>query len=206
MSRVEQLIFAVNKAIELSNRNILPEEIVNYQGYSVLPFRNFLNALLTESVVENYLEVGVWYGSTAISALYNNHHRVNHWFIDNWSEFGGPKDRFVTEFTRLVGKSPNIINDDCFSINPVEMNIKDVDVYFYDGGHEEVDQYRAVTHFYECMKDSFILIVDDWNWKDRVEHGTLRGIEAKNIRIERQWTESWWNGVGIFVLSKQQET
>ena len=204
-NRIEELISAVDAAFVEYHQNSLTDEIKNYNGYSVPAFRSFLNTLLGKAVISNYLEIGVWSGSTAISAMYNNHHKVNHWFIDNWSEFGGPKDLFISNFTRLVGISPNILNVDCFSINPVESKICDVDVYFYDGGHEEEDQYKAITQFCDSMKDSFILIIDDWNWRDRVEQGTLRGIKHCNLHIEKHWTTDWWNGVGIFVLSKQKE-
>lgn len=206
MNRIEQLISVVDVAINESVDTTLPTEIENFVGYSDPAARKFLNKLLAESAVNNYLEIGVWTGSTAISALYNNHQKINHWFIDNWSQFqfDGIKDKFTSDFTRLVGVSPNIISNDCFLINPIEEGICDIDVYFYDGGHEEEDHYKAITHYCDCMKDSFVLIVDDWNWVDRVVKGTFRGIEACNLRIEKQWVTSWWNGFGIFVLTKQK--
>jgi hypothetical protein len=199
--RVSDLIRVVERSMDDSPSS-LPRVVLDYPGYSVAEYRIFANKLMSESSIQNYLEIGVWQGSTAIPALYNNHHKIQHWFIDNWALFGGPKDAFVKNFTDIVGVSPNIMNEDCFAIDPIQKGISNVDVYFYDGEHTQEDQFKALVHYYPSMSDTFIYIVDDWNWVEQVQQGTMRAINHLNLKVHKQWIRTWWNGMGIFVMSK----
>lgn len=90
-------------------------------------------------------------------------------------------------------------------------------VYLYDGGHTYLEQYRALTHFWDILADPCVLIVDDWNWP-AVRKGTLDALQALQPRILLQHeirltqddshtplgeaVESFWNGLGVFVLGK----
>jgi hypothetical protein len=64
------------------------------------------------------------------------------------------------------------------------------------------------------MENTFIFIVDDWNWQ-QVRDGTYRAIKQLNAKIvyEKEiktttdnstttLSDTWWNGMGVFVLSK----
>lgn len=91
-------------------------------------------------------------------------------------------------------------------------------MYLYDGGHTYLEQYRAMTHFWEVLADPCVVIVDDWNWRD-VRRGTLDALDAlapqvllrHEVRLTQDDTHSpleqarrgFWNGLGIFVLSKR---
>jgi hypothetical protein len=47
----------------------------------------------------NYLEIGTWKGSSFISTFYENH--INSIVIDNWDEFNGPKDEFISNVNKF---------------------------------------------------------------------------------------------------------
>ena len=150
----------------------------------------------------------MWKGSTAIAALRGNHKRLNYTVIDDFSEFGGPRQEFVDNWKRLIGGEPNLIDQDCFSFNPIERGISNIDVYFYDGEHQEINQYRALQHYYDAMADTFIFMVDDWSWA-KVQNGTYRAINELGFKtLHKQEfygsddSNGWWNGCGIFVLQK----
>ena len=90
------------------------------------------------------------------------------------------------------------------------MGIQDVNVYFYDGEHEEIDQYQAITHYYDSLCDEFIYIVDDTNYPP-VLRGTFRAIQEKDLKIKWHRTlfathngdySNYWNGMYVAVLSK----
>ena len=49
-----------------------------------------------------YLEIGTWYGSSSISAIYKNN--INATFIDNWSQFGGDSNIF----NNIISQKSNI--------------------------------------------------------------------------------------------------
>ena len=51
----------------------------------------FLNNIIYDGC--NYLEIGSWKGSTTSAALYNNKPNSSI-SIDNFSQFGGPKEEF----------------------------------------------------------------------------------------------------------------
>jgi hypothetical protein len=195
-----------------SGKLTIPDEIKNLEGMSGTLYRTFINYLLKSLNKVNYLEVGCWKGSTAISALYGNLSYIeNYTIIDSWHEFGGPRKEFENNFLKHIGTKPNLIDANCFKINPKDHNISDIDVYFYDGAHSEQDHIQAVTHFKDSCNDCFILIIDDYNW-DYVVSGTQKGIQLSNLNVDFELTkptaangvkDTWWNGVGIFVLSKK---
>jgi len=128
----------------------------------------------------NYLEIGVWKGSTFISSLYKNEH-VKAYCIDNWSEFDSNKEIFLNNCSLYDIKNFNYFNDDCFKFD--KKNIKDkINIYFYDGNHTENSQYKAIEYYYDVLSDEFILIVDDYDFEP-VETGTKKIIEDLNLEI-----------------------
>jgi hypothetical protein len=94
---------------------------------------------------------------------------------------------------------------DCFSMEPHE--IDPVDLYLYDASHSREDQTKALTYFESFMKDTFIFVVDDFNWDD-VRVGTDQGLQITGLQVIEQWdlnaegVDGWWNGIGVFLLKK----
>lgn len=205
--RVVQLIEAVENSLSATDSR-LPPEVLSIEGYSGNKYKQFMNRLLAKDIIHNYLEIGVWKGSTAVASLYGNTDKLKYWVIDNWCQFGGPRTEFVTNCLTHLKTQPKLIDEDCFGFDPLKRGINNVDVYFYDGEHEEVDQYKALTHYYAAMNDSFVFVVDDWSWP-KPKAGTYKAIADLNLKIEKKIEfdgetgyANWWNGCGIFVLSK----
>ena len=69
---------------------------------SGLKTRHFYNNLLNFDDAR-YLEIGSWKGSSVCSAMYNNNAMII--CVDNWSEFGGPKDEFLVNFNKFIGNN-----------------------------------------------------------------------------------------------------
>lgn len=163
-----------------------------------------------------YLEIGTWKGSSVCSAMCNNKATVV--CIDNWSEFGGPKEEFLENFEKFKGQNnAQFIEADCFTIDV--STLPKFNVYMFDGNHEEESHYRALTHFFPCLDDEFIFIVDDWNWED-VRTGTLNSFKNLNMDIiyetEIRTTDDnthppwgspaqldWHNGIYVAVIRKR---
>ena len=88
----------------------------------------------------------------------------------------------------------------------------------YDGDHSEDSHYKALVHYYACLDDMFIFIVDDWNWSN-VRDGTYNSIKKLNLSVlydkEIRLTydnshspqplakETWHNGIYLAILKKQ---
>lgn len=206
--RTEQLKNAIATALNSNVPSKVTPEILSIKGFSGTQYKHFANRLLSSVDIKTYLEIGVWYGSTSIAALKGNTDNLKYWVVDNFSQFGSPKQDFLNNWRNNLGQEPNLIDEDCFNINLQQKGIKNVDAYFYDGDHEEVDHYKALTHYYSGMADSFIYMVDDWCWQ-KVQQGTFRAINDLQLYPAMQVcffgnedSSGWWNGCGIFVFEK----
>jgi hypothetical protein len=199
--------------VESGLRN-LPTIIHSYEGYSGSYTREFYNRICS---IPNcsYLEIGTWYGSSSISALYGN--SVTATFIDNWSEFNGNKNILINALEKYKGNSKyTLIENDCWKVDTTQLS--QYDVYLYDGPHTYSDQYNAIVKYYDCLKNNCIIMIDDWNWPD-VQNGTRDGFKKVGANIiyskeivlpisdtinmpKHKGANTWWNGIGIFVISK----
>jgi hypothetical protein len=205
----------VERAFHNAEHNLskITNEIIDMDGMSGTKTRHFYNNLLnTEDA--RYLEIGTWKGSSVCSAMCKNKAKVV--CIDNWSEFGGPKSQFLANFAKFKGENEaTFIENDCFKVD-VSILPK-FNIYMYDGNHTNESHYKALLHYYNCLDDVFIFIVDDWNWKD-VRHGTVNSIKKLNLKVlyekevrltwdnshtpEPQAKATWWNGIYVAILQK----
>jgi len=191
------------------------EEILAMSGMSGRKYRRLINRMISQARSPRYLEVGSWAGSTACSAIHGN--RVEITCIDNWSEFGGPKDVFLSNIR--AASNPGV----AFSF--IESDYRKVDfkgigpfnVYLFDGPHSRQDQYDGIRLAQPALADTFVLIVDDWNWEP-ARQGTFEAIAAEKLRlymsveIRTTWDNShpsismensdWHNGYFICVCRK----
>jgi agmatinase len=151
-------------------RSKLPESVLSLPGMSSPKVRHLLNNLCDRPGAR-YLEIGVLTGSTLVSALFGNPY-ARAWAIENWSEFGGPREGLLSSLDLLSHEERSrlaVLEEDCFGLDL--RGLGPCDVYFYDGNHERLSQRLAFTRFDPVLSDPFVAIVDDWNWED-VRQGT----------------------------------
>lgn len=182
-------------------------EILDMEGMSGLLTRAFYNNLLALEGAR-YLEVGAWKGSSTCSALFGNRASVT--VIDNWSEFGGPREECITNIRKFHGENDvAVIDADSFSVDLAILPNK-YNIYMYDGCHKRESHEKALTYFQDVLDDVFIFVCDDWNW-GFVRDGTYDAINKLGLVVEYQKSQfthdngmrdSWWNGISIFVLRK----
>jgi len=197
-----------------NNISKITNDIINMEGMTGTKTRHFYNNLLnTEDA--RYLEIGTWKGSSVCSAMCGN--KANVICIDNWSEFGGPKSEFLVNFERFKGENnATFIENDCFKVDV--STLPKFNIYMYDGNHTNESHYNALLHYYNCLDDLFIFIVDDWNWKG-VRDGTIDSIQKLNLKVlyekeikttnddsHPQWgspeQKEWHNGIYVAILQK----
>ena len=192
----------------------ITNDIIDMDGMSGTKTRHFYNNLLnTEDA--RYLEIGTWKGSSVCSAMCNNKAKVI--CIDNWSEFDGPKYEFLINFEKFKGENDaRFIENDCFNVDV--STLPKFNIYMYDGNHTNESHYKALLHYYNCLDDMFIFIVDDWNWQD-VRDGTMNSIKQLNLNVlyekeirltwdnshtpREEAVETWHNGIYVAILQKQ---
>jgi hypothetical protein len=214
-NKVEFYINHINNAFANAEKGIskINQEIINLEGMTGTKTRHFYNNLLNMNNAR-YLEIGTWKGSSVCSAMFDNKAHVL--CIDNWSEFGGPKDDFLSNFNKFKGNNNAcFIEANCFHLDISKF--PKFNIYLYDGNHTAVSHYLALDHYYKCLDDIFIFIVDDWNW-EHVREGTKQSINSlklkvlyeKEIRLTNDnshtpqplASQTWHNGLYVCVLQK----
>jgi hypothetical protein len=210
---------AVERALELAlaGDGKLPPAILDLEGMSGRKYRRFINALIANISEPRYLEIGCYMGSTACAAIYGN--GVVATLIDNWSEFGGPKEEFQRNIALASSRRTKlrIIEQDFRTTDPA--SIGSHNVYLFDGPHKEADQYDGVMRMQSALYDDYVLIVDDWNWPE-VRKGTVRALAdlkaTVSLRVEIRTTRDdscpyisqknsdWHNGYFVACISKHE--
>lgn len=207
------LIAHVKHSIENAKQGLskLNPKILKIKGMSSCKVRHFLNNLC-QLPGSRYMEIGVWKGSTWISALYGNSQSVVEAIaIENWSEFGGPKDTFLHNCRRfLPDVAYNYVCADSFTLNKEPLFSSPINIYFYDGEHTELSQELALTYYTEILDDLFILVVDDWNF-EKVQKGTFNALSKLQYKVlfsealpssHINDKKNWWNGLFVAVIRK----
>lgn len=176
--RSQILKTALEKALAIDTK--LPIWIRRMRGMSGKKYRYFINNLIELTPNPRYLEVGSWLGSTACSAIYGNNAVIT--CIDNWSEFGGPKEAFKENVTKSLNESAefNFIESDFRSVN--YHHIGKFNIFLFDGPHDEKDQFDGIVMAQPALDEVFTLIVDDWN-SEIVRNGTMKAIDSLGINI-----------------------
>ena len=164
----------------MQDESKLPDGVLTMPGMSGRQYRKLINKLVEITPDARYLEIGSWAGSTACSAMYGNTCKLL--CIDNWSEFGGPKETFHQNI--------DTYGNDNIDFNYIESDYESVDysqvgkynVYLFDGPHKEQDQYLGISLTQAALEDTYTLVVDDWNW-DFVRNGTLNALKELNQTV-----------------------
>jgi hypothetical protein len=212
LSKEEWLIMHLKQCITNGDlkKSKLSNEILAIDGMSSSKVRHFLNNLCTLPETR-YLEIGVWKGSTFISAVYKNESTIAQAVaIDNWSQFGAPYAEFEKNIEHFVnGQNNQLYSLNCFNINLNEFS-KPINIYFYDGDHSEATQEQAFTYFNAIFDDIFIAVVDDWNFPE-VPKGTYSAFKKLKYHILFEQVlpadhncdkANWWNGLYVAVIKK----
>lgn len=209
-------IKAIKQALKKTEKKetTLPDYILNQDGMNGHKTLIFYNELVKAIDSVKYFEIGIWRAWSTMGALFGNK-TEKALVVDNWSQFGNVREDAIQNISKLQTEI-EVIEADCFEPSVLKQKEGEgYNIYIYDGLHTEEAHYMAVVSFLNILADTFVFIVDDWNWRE-VRQGTLNAISdaglvvkyvnAIKLNEDDQTTldkEGWWNGVGIFVLSKQ---
>ena len=206
MDKIELIKQAIEDA--KNNKSKLTPDLLDLSGFTSHKIKHLLNNL--GAISEKYFEIGLHKASTFICTLYGND--VKGIGVDNWSQFeqDGLSKKIAYEKTaQCLSKEQYVIWErDCFSIS--ELELRNVDMYNYDGEHGYENQKKGITYFYPMMADEFILCVDDTSW-EAPRKGTEDGIKEMNLEIlfeEHLWdgkeSGEWHNGFSVYLLKKRK--
>lgn len=177
-----RLVAFVQNAIDQSERfnSKMPKDMLFFGDHMTSPRSRHLLNNICSLPKARILEIGAYKGASIIAALYQNDVEYAY-TIDNWSEFGGPKEIFLQNIKHYIPNAPlKVISEDSFRVEPT--SLPSFNIYFYDGGHSQAEQEKAFTHFNNCFDNVFIAIVDDWMW-EQVRIGTFQAFKKLNYTL-----------------------
>lgn len=149
-----------------------------------------------------FVNVGVWNGFTFLAAMAGNGEQACIG-VDNFSEFGGPKQDFLERFVARRTPSHRFFDRDYVDFFAAGLD-RPLGVYLYDGEHSYENQYRGLMVADPFYADDAIVIVDDTNL-ERAREATLQFTEDSRLEwevvFERGTAEvrhpTLWNGLMI---------
>ncbi len=113
---------------------------------------------------ECFVNVGVWNGFTFLSGLAHNP-EVRCIGVDNFSEFGGPREAFLERFNKMKSPKHSFYDMD-YEEYFATIHKEKIGFYIYDGGHKYEDQLKGLQVAEPFFSDNCIILVDDTNWDD----------------------------------------
>ena len=150
-----------------------------------------------------FLNVGVWNGFTFLAGLVGNSEK-SCIGVDNFSEYGGPREEFLERFNKY-----KCVNHHFHDMDYVEyfekVHKEEIGFYIYDGNHGYRDQLRGLQVAEPFFSDKCVVLVDDTNW-DAPKQATLDFISGSSHNYEiildkstsRDGHPTLWNGLMVF--------
>lgn len=147
-----------------------------------------------------FVNVGVWHGFTFLSGLVNNWQKrcIG---VDNFTEFGGPREAFLKRFNNCRGP-----NHYFYEMDYVEyfsrIHSGPIGFYVYDGNHSYDSQLMGLRAAEPFLSENSIILIDDTNY-DEVRKSTVDFIGDSSYKYEVildqttfcNYHPTLWNGV-----------
>lgn len=150
-----------------------------------------------------FVNVGVWHGFSFLAGLAGNG-RKRCVGVDNFSEFGGPRDFFLKNFERFRSSRHTFHDMDYEDYFASEHRGK-IGFYIYDGDHAYEHQLKGLEAAEPHFSEQCVILVDDTNW-DAPRRAVVDFIEARPNRYEilldrttaGNCHPTFWNGLMVF--------
>jgi hypothetical protein len=163
-----------------------------------------INRVVTEMAGDNaFVNVGVWQGFTLLSGMVGNPHKrcVG---VDNFSEFGGPREVFLRRFAEHRTDRHAFYDMDYVRyFNAVHQG--PIGFYIYDGDHSYDHQYKGLQTAESYFSRDCIVLVDDTNAEepragtfDFLAKSKLRYRMLFDARTAENGHPTFWNGIMLF--------
>ena len=140
----------------------------------------------------SYVNVGIWNGFSFFAGMVAGPDRTVVG-IDNFSQFGGPKDQAMAVFERLKGPQHSFYDmdyRDYFS----HVHEGEIGFYFYDGEHSYENQLQGLKVAEPYFSKDCIVLVDDTNWEEP-RQATLDFVAQSSNTYRMLFDEKTaWNG------------
>jgi hypothetical protein len=147
-----------------------------------------------------FVNVGVWNGFTFLSGLTANPDRTCVG-IDDFSQFGGPREAFLDRFERARSDRHSFHELDYREYFST-LHRDPIRLYLYDGEHSYENQLQGLESAERFLEAGSIVLVDDTNWEeprqatlDFVRKGRLEYELLFDVRTASNAHPTLWNGL-----------
>ncbi|MBI2834927.1 MAG: glycosyltransferase [Acidobacteria bacterium] len=149
-----------------------------------------------------FVNVGIWNGFTLLSGMAGNPGKICVG-IDDFSQFGGPRDAFGTRFDTERG--PRHAFHECdYHEYFARLHAGPIGVYIYDGHHAYDHQLEGLRIAEPFLAEHSLVLIDDTNWPEPRD-ATLDFIRGSaweyavllDEKTCRNGHPSYWNGLMI---------
>ena len=178
-------------------------EVCKTPRMSTLAIGVLIHKIVCEMSPEHqFVNVGVWNGFTYFAGIANNPDKKAVG-IDNFSEFGGPKDAFMKKFDWFKSENHQ------FYVMDYERYFKSIHsgtigFYIYDGNHSRESQKKGLEVAEPFFSDDCIILIDDTNTegpllgtKDFLDNTSHRYKVILDQKTAHNQHPTFWNGIAI---------
>lgn len=215
----QRLQHALKKTLRGEHK--LSESVRTMEGFSGRLYRSLINNLIETTPDARYLEIGSWTGSTACAAMEGNSCDVL--CIDNWHGLHAGQTAPSEEAKsakETFQKNTNSIITEKINFKFIEQNYKTIDyntlgkfnVYLFDGPHEFQDQVDGIIMAQPALDDTYVLIIDDFNYLtaqdatakafEEIKANAIAWLDIRTTRDALGVSSNWHNGYYIGVIKK----
>ncbi len=149
-----------------------------------------------------FVNVGVWNGFSFLAGMINNPNKTCIG-IDNFSQFGGPKEAFLRRFEQY--RSPrHAFHDMDYKEYFASVHKGKIGFYIYDGEHSYENQLEGLRVAEPFFSERCLILVDDTNFEEPRRANLDFIAQSANkyeIVLDRHTCKNghptYWNGVMI---------
>jgi hypothetical protein len=148
-----------------------------------------------------FLNVGVWHGFTLLAGMAGNGSRASVG-VDDFSQFGGPRQEFLERFERARGPRDAFYDLRFGDYFETAHDHRAIGFYIYDAGHGHADQMLGLALAEPFLVPGALILVDDTNWPNP-RRATMEFLASRpgayEILVERATPANrhptFWNGI-----------
>ena len=181
----------------------LRKELIKIDSMSTYAIGYLINRIcknLTKNQV--YLNIGCWKGFSLVAGMINTNCKVIG--VDNFSQFTGPKNDFIKNFTNSKKSNHFFFEQDYEKyFESLDHAKEKFDFYFYDGEHSYDNQLKNLEIADKFLNIGSVVLIDDINFEE-VYQGTVDFINKTKSNFEiikeiktanNHCHPSFWNGI-----------
>ena len=149
-----------------------------------------------------FVNVGVWHGFSFLAGIKNNPDKrcIG---VDNFSQFGGPREEFCERFNKYKSTNHHFYDID-YKEYFANLHTGEIGFYIYDGDHDYENQMNGLRIAEPFLSENCVILIDDTN-SDEPRQATLDFVAKRSPRYQILLDENslfnmhptLWNGIMI---------